>query len=1008
MNVTWLQEIYDAALEISDESSRRTMLDGTCAGDGELRARVEELLGAYVSAEFFFTNCSNAIATTKGAPDLLDDLENIRAAVLEGDPGNLAGSRIGPYKLLELIGEGGCGAIYMAEQDKPVHRRVALKVIKLGMDTKNVIARFEAERQALALMDHPNIARVLDAGATETGRPYFVMELVRGVKITTYCDERNLDARQRLELFVQVCHAVQHAHQKGVIHRDIKPSNILVTMHDGVPVPKVIDFGIAKAVEGKLTDNTLFTAYDQFIGTPAYMSPEQAEMSGLDVDTRSDIYSLGVLLYELLTGKTPFDQKQLIGSGLDEMRRTLREKEPQRPSTMVTSLHNTELTVTAQHRHVEPLKLALILKGDLDWVVMQALEKDRRRRYDTANGLAADVLRYMRNEPVTARPPSRLYRLQKLIQRNKIVFIAGVVVVATLVAGLTVSTWLFLREREARIVQVRLRQEADQARANEAHLRLEAEAREKVTQATVLVSHGKMQEADDLLAQVPAELFSPSTEATAVFRTLGEWNILNGHWKAAADRYVVLVKVNQVDKSDRTDAATRDLLFAAPLLIESGDVTGYDRIRRMELARLADTSNPIAAEQLIKISLLLPADASVMRQLEPLAQVVSDSLTNSDPQINGGPYYGAWRSLALGMLEYRRGNYSMAANWLQKSLDYSDPILSHKVLAHLILGMACRQSGQSDRGATELDQAREMVKHYFDASPDLKLNDSQMGQLQDWLMARILLREADSLAGKSSGNTTVIAGGSQSGGPVLHLSFDHVSGSTVINDGTGGPAMNGTLHGSATIVPGGKFGNCLQISGTNAGSALCRIADPVVPLDVGVGKHWTLALWIRTSAAGGCYAYQGDGTWQGSSGNNVPASGNTAFYLNNGTNSNDSGQSGGKTGGVRWSQGWETGTATINDGQWHQVVLECNGMTKMAYVDGNLDSLTADNWNSTGSGGQFWIGGGGDMGDGTANLNGLIDEVYVFNRALSRGEIQALYDNNSVLIQTDNPPLSAP
>jgi serine/threonine protein kinase/tetratricopeptide (TPR) repeat protein len=1001
MNVAKLQEIYDDALEISDESSRRMMLDRACAGDGELRARVEELLAAQVSAEHFFTNCANVIATTKVEPDLLDDLGDIRAAVAEADSCNLAGSRIGPYKLLELIGEGGCGAVYMAEQDKPVHRRVALKVIKLGMDTKNVIARFEAERQALALMDHPNIARVLDAGATEAGRPYFVMELVRGVKITTYCDEHNLDARQRLELFVQVCHAVQHAHQKGVIHRDIKPSNILVTLHDGVPVPKVIDFGIAKAVEGKLTDNTLFTAYDQFIGTPAYMSPEQAEMSGLDVDTRSDIYSLGVLLYELLTGRTPFNQKQLIGSGLDEMRRMLREKEPQRPSTMVTSLHHTELTMTAQHRHVEPLKLALILKGDLDWVVMKALEKDRRRRYDTANGLAADVLRYMHNEPVVARPPSRLYRLQKLVQRNKIVFIAGAVVAATLVAGLTVSTWLFLREREARIMQVRLRQESDQ-------LRREAEAREKVTQATVLVGHGKMQEADALLAQVPAELFSPSTEATEVFRKLGEWNILQKNWKKAADRFVVLVKVNQVDKSDRTDAATRDLLPAVPLLLEAGDVEGYDRIRRMALARLADTSNPIAAEHLIKISLLLPADESVMRSLEPLSILIADSLKSSNPEINGGPYYGAWRALALGLLEYRRGNYSATANWLQKSLDYSDPDQSHKVVAHVILGMACRQSGQSDQAATEWRQAREMLKRYSDAFPNLKLKDSQMGQFQDWLTARILLREADSLDRKTTDNASIGGGAIERGRPVLHLSFDHVIASTVINDGAGGSAMNGTLYGSAVIVSGGKFGNCLQISGTNASSASCRVASPVVPLNVGPSNNWTVVMWIKSSTVGGCYAYQGDGTWQGASGTNVPIHGNTAFYLNSGTNDNVNGRSSGKAGGVRWAQGWEAGTAVVNDAQWHQVVLACNGTTKVAYVDGNLDALIANEWSSRGSGGQFWIGGGADLGDGSANLSGLIDEVYVFNRALNQAEIQALYHDNAVLIQTNNPPSSAP
>ena len=364
------------------------------------------------------------------------------------------GSRVGRYKLLQKIGEGGCGTVYLAAQEEPVQRQVALKVIKLGMDTKSVIARFEAERQALAMMDHPNIARVLDAGATKTGRPFFVMELVRGTRITKYCDDNNLDTVQRLGLFIQICHAIQHAHQKGIIHRDIKPSNILVTLHDGVAVPKVIDFGIAKATEGRLTDNTLFTACEQFVGTPAYMSPEQAEISGLDIDTRSDIYSLGVLLYELLTGRTPFDTKMLMQSGLDAMRRTLREQEPQLPSTMITSLRRTELALAAVQRHAEPPELISELKGDLDWIVMKALEKDRNRRYETANGLAMDIQRYLNTEPVVARPPSRVYRLQKLVRRNRVVFAAGGAVALALLIGLGLSTWLFFREREARRQEV--------------------------------------------------------------------------------------------------------------------------------------------------------------------------------------------------------------------------------------------------------------------------------------------------------------------------------------------------------------------------------------------------------------------------------------------------------------------------------------------------------------------------------------------------------------------------
>jgi serine/threonine protein kinase/Tfp pilus assembly protein PilF len=448
------ETIFAEALRLPPNDRAAYVAQAT-VGNSELRQEVESLLQNYAAGEFL---------EQAAAPELRPTL--ISTAPFTEVPGDT----IGRYKLLQQIGEGGCGIVYMAEQVEPVRRRVALKIIKLGMDTKSVVARFEAERQALALMDHPNIAKVFDAGATETGRPYFVMELVRGRKITEYCDEKKLSTRARLDLFTQVCKAIQHAHQKGIIHRDIKPSNILVSVDDGLPVPKVIDFGIAKATSGQqLTNRTLFTAFEQFIGTPAYMSPEQAMLTNVDVDTRSDIYALGVLLYELLTGKTPFDAQKLLAIGLDEMRRTIREQEPERPSTRLSTLPDQELSTTAQHRGLDAPKLVSELRGDLDWIVMKALEKDRGRRYETANGLSADINRHLNNEPVIARPPSNGYRFQKMLRRNKMAFAAGTAVVASLMIGLTLSTVLFFRERQAReqANKQRANAEKQQAKASE-------------------------------------------------------------------------------------------------------------------------------------------------------------------------------------------------------------------------------------------------------------------------------------------------------------------------------------------------------------------------------------------------------------------------------------------------------------------------------------------------------------------------------------------------------------
>src|SRR5213080_2393650 len=423
-----LEAVFEAA-RVRTAGEREAYVEAACEGDAELRASVDALLVAHDEAGAF-------LEPAKPTPAM---------------PFMPPGTVIGRYKILESIGEGGYGTVFMAEQTTPVQRKVALKIIKAGMDTKQVIARFEAERQALALMDHPNIAKVFDAGVTDTGRPYFVMELVKGMPITKYCDAHHVEPRQRLELFMQVCQAVQHAHQQGIIHRDLKPSNVLVAQYDGKPVPKVIDFGVAKATGQRLTDLTMFTGFGGVIGTLEYMSPEQAEVNQLDVDTRSDIYSLGVLLYELLTGSTPLEHKRVMKAGLLEMLRVVCEEEPPKPSTRLST--SEQLPSIAANRGLEPKKLSALVHGELDWIVMKALEKDRNRRYETANGFAQDVQRYLADEPVQACPPSAGYRLRKFVRRNRVALtFTGLIllILLTLTGGIGWN----VRDRAARHAEI--------------------------------------------------------------------------------------------------------------------------------------------------------------------------------------------------------------------------------------------------------------------------------------------------------------------------------------------------------------------------------------------------------------------------------------------------------------------------------------------------------------------------------------------------------------------------
>jgi len=723
MDPAIVELLFTAASNFTDETERATFLDHACRGDAALRKRLEKLLALETEGDTLF----------EFQPGLRQPEPNNVAAKAEPEEGT--GAHIGRYRLITRIGAGGCGVVYYAEQEEPVRRKVALKIIKMGMDTEAVIARFEQERQALAQMDHTNIAHVLDAGATASGRPYFVMEVVDGEKVTDFCDSNRFTIRQRLELFIEICRGVQHAHQKGIIHRDIKPSNILVQWQDQenkVAVPKIIDFGIAKATSPGLASGATATRFDQFLGTPAYMSPEQAQGSG-DVDTRSDIYSLGVLLYELLSGCTPFNFKQLSDIGLEEVRRIIREEEPKRPSAEFKMATPEQRGAIAVNRGTDASNLLSQLQGDLDWIVMKAIEKERSRRYETANGLVADILRYLNDDVVSARPPSRTYRLRKLVRRNKLVF-AGVGIAAVgLLAGFGTSTVMYFKEKAARQEQARLRENAD-------FLRRKAELRGLIAQAAVRIKYGDIAGADALLAKVPVEETPSSLEATDAFSAVADWHMHASRLKEAAARYAASAKaISSIDESD-VPTVSLSVLPAAALVAYNGETQRYEEIRQLAAARFHSTTNPVVAEEILKACLLFPAGKEMLQSLIPLREVVERAIEMKQGLTGTDPLHNAWACFSLSLFYYRAGEYIKAVQWADRCLASSNKVDSRTADIGIIRAMIEQKLGRTAQARDLLTPARKAVKSAFEAKAALQPGPAHG---EDWIAASVLLVEAE-------------------------------------------------------------------------------------------------------------------------------------------------------------------------------------------------------------------------------------------------------------------------
>ena len=741
--------LFEAALGIDTPESRGALFDLIRDGDPDRAERLRALATVHMRADSFFRKAEGArtVVATEAGEELIDlasppDPSGNPSAAPEEEPGG----RIGRYRLEKRIGEGGCGVVYLAEQLEPLRRKVALKVIRLGMDTERVIARFEMERQSLALMDHPNIARVLDGGATDSGRPFFVMEWVRGARITDYCDEQQLDVRQRIDLFIEVCKGIQHAHQKGVIHRDIKPSNILID-ENGDHAPKIIDFGIAKAISGESGADTHLSYQDQFIGTPAYMSPEQADRKERDIDTRSDVYGLGMLLYEMLVGRAPFDAAELSGVGLAEMRRILIERDPPVPSALLAGMAPGDQQELAARRRTDPAKLAALLKGDLDSVVTKAIEKDRGDRYETVNGLVMDLQRYIAHEPVIARPANRAYLFRKFVRRNRLAVGAGAGIVLSLLLGIGVAFAYYLREREALDEQVRLRELADAAHVNELKRIAEARAWEEFAHISVLLSEGKTEEADEQFRKTPLTSIRLTPQSSVVLRSLGNWNALRGRWQQATECFQMLMKADGMNRGENLTNSL-DLVAISSVLIEGGKPDDYKAFQTWAADRFAESPSQLDVSRLVHAILLAPVDQGLLKRLDRVKPLLEQFGADTDPNANKRDRELAfWRAFGLALLEYRQGNYERARHWADFSMTLKDSRDYINGALEPVHAMICFRLGDKRTARADLERTRKRIDKAF--APELPAAYEPFGQYQgfwwDWIIARTLFHEAEAL-----------------------------------------------------------------------------------------------------------------------------------------------------------------------------------------------------------------------------------------------------------------------